>query len=153
MKRIHVPAVSVPDFDTAQQLAPVWIDEAKGGDYTAGFRLIHLIFSELKHGQLSENMRFYLLDAMRQIANGEDANAVLHLKRPRRRPQEPERLIDIAIQVERVIQSGRSREQAIATVAGKLERVDTSNIGKVHAKYKTTAKAAIAMEHLERMSQ
>ena len=153
MKRIDVPAVRLPPLHTAQQLTPVWVDEAKRGDHTAGFKLIHLIFSELKKGQLSENMRFYLLDAMRQIADGEDANAVLHLKRPKSRPQEPERLMEIAIKVERIIQSGESKEKAMDTVARELGRTDTSNIGKAHTSYKTAAKAAIAMENLERVGQ
>lgn len=76
------------------ELAPLFITEAERGDHLAGHKLIHLIFGELKDGKLSIPIQCYLLDAMRRIAEGVDANIALNLKRARKRPPETERLID-----------------------------------------------------------
>lgn len=133
--------------DIDPRLAELDIADAERGDDQAARRVIEHIRAELKNGVLSVPIQCYLLDAMRRISDGEDANAALHLKRPRKRPPETDRLIDIAIEVERLHQSGMSKGKAAAAVAERMNRgMDARNIEKAHTKYGVAARAAVAME-------
>jgi hypothetical protein len=108
--------------------------------------LIGVIFEELARGQLSDPIRLYLLDAVRRIQSGENANAALHLTRPRKRPPETDRLINIAIAIERGLQSGKDKPTALADVARDLGREDTRDIEKAHSRFRIAARAALALE-------
>ena len=109
-----------PRPEPLPQLFAAYLNDARQGDHEAGLDVLRLIYSQLKAGSLTLDARVFLLDALRDIIAGNDAEKALFIKKPTHRPRNERATLHHAVAVaERMRRDSLTANDAIDALLGK----------------------------------